>query len=725
MQKHRLFIATSMKLLCVEPSKTYCQLLVAAFSEAGIDVTFCGSGAEALDTINKTDHYDFVTISFYLQDMTAIELIKSIRLQSAYRFTPITLITSETDEGVLHRALAVGVTDIFKKDEIESLIVFLLRFKHKNEPVNGRVLCIEDSVSQRRVLQSQLESIGLYVDCCSTVEDGRQMFQSNPYDLVITDIVFEKDLGGIKLVNNIRRHETEKGDVPILAMSAYDDPVRRIEILNRGANDYITKPILEEELLARVKGLISSKKYLDQLREKQQRSQQESQRLAINLMNYQKYDQLTSLYNRSLMLELLKQDIARAARLGYLGALLYVDLDNFKHINDTMGHHVGDELLKQVAERLRKIQRTEDMTARLDGDDFVMLLTEISKDSDSAGEYASQTAARIQTAIAEPFNILGETIHTQASVGITLYPHEQQSVYDILKQADAARYQAKSLGKNTVSFYSDELQSEVEKQIFIENKLRLAVANNEFYLNYQPVYESSGLIIGCEALIRWRLDSTEPIPPGVFIPIAETGGLMQQIGRWVMETALTDLKAWQASGLLNNFDFMAINCSPQQFAQDSFVADLMSVLTSIDIAPSLLELEITESLLMEDLLSANRRMASLKQLGIRFAVDDFGTGFSSLRYLKQLPIDKLKIDRSFVRDIEKNRNDLAIVETIIAMAKALNLKVVAEGVETQAQNELLIARQCNIMQGFYYGRPMDEVDFRALLQKQCRTHQAV
>ena len=829
-----------MRLLCVEPTRAFSQLLNSTFEDLEITTELYALGAEALERIstgdqNKTE-FDFITVSFYLEDMTAIELIKSIRNLTCYRYVPIVLITSESSEEILHRALGVGVTDIFQKDEIASLAVFLNRFHRNKDPIDGCVLCIEDSIAQQQVMRAQLMHMGLDVDCCESIAQGWQLFQLNDYDLVITDIVFEKDLGGIKLVNNIRRYQGEKGDVPILAMSAFDDPVRRIEILNRGANDYISKPVLEEELIARVRGLIANKKYIDTVKAEHEARDQERLRelqllnvamdtqeyvvfvdpegnivkanatfldfvensfdellmrpfldfvpkgktlfrdiwhqlnecehwqgdiwikggrdqlalvqtkvtaiknesneiikcvfvgvditkkreLEADLMHHQNYDQLTSLCNRNMFLELLSKDVSCCERQGFLGALLYVDLDNFKNINDLLGHHVGDVLLKLVADRLQTSLRSKDVVSRLGGDDFAIMLTEVGQDLNAAADYASHFAEQIQSVLSKPFYVNDQQtdhqIDTQASIGIAIYPQQQADVYDILKQADAARYQAKSRGIGAIAFFSEDIQSEVDERTRIENLLRYAIDNDEFYLNFQPIYQNENIIVGCEVLLRWRSKNGEEMSPGLFIPIAENAGLMEAIGAWVMREAFSAFQRWCEQGLPNTFKFLAINCSACQFAKASFVEDVKALIDEIGISAHCIDLEITETLLMEDLATVTYKMQALKDMGFRFAIDDFGTGFSLLRYLKQLPIDKLKIDQSFVRDIETNKSDLAIVETIIAMAHAMELAVVAEGVELQAQSALLLERDCNTMQGYLFSRPVSEPDCYRLIQ---------
>ncbi|MCG8311851.1 MAG: EAL domain-containing protein [Pseudomonadales bacterium] len=838
-----------MRLLCVEPTRVFSQLLNSTFTDLDITTELYSLGADALERLSSSEQtkmeFDFITVSFYLEDMTAIELIKSIRNLSCYRYVPIVLITAESSEEILHRALGVGVTDIFQKDEIDSLVIFLHRFHRNKDPIDGRVLCIEDSIAQQQVMRAQLIHMGLSVDCCETIAQGWQLFQLNDYDLVITDIVFEKDLGGIKLINNIRRYPGDKGDVPILAMSAFDDPVRRIEILNRGANDYISKPVLEEELIARVRGLIANKKFIDAVKAEHEARDQERLRelrllnvamdtqeyvifvdpegkvikanatfmdfaatssedllkrsfldfiprgktllrdiwrqlnecehwqgdiwlkgsrdqlalvqtkvtaikdennqmtkcvfvgvdvtkkreLEADLMHHQNYDQLTGLSNRDLFLELLAKDVSRSARLGFLGALLYVDLDNFKNINDSLGHHMGDALLKLVADRLQKALGSEDVVSRLGGDDFAIMRTEVGTDQNTAAESSRRFAQQIQRALAEPFYVSyqqqEQRIDTQGSIGIALYPQQQTNVYDILKQADAARYQAKSRGMGAIAFFSEDIQNEVDERARIENLLRYAIDNDEFYLNFQPIYQNENIIVGCEVLSRWRTNNGDEISPGLFIPIAENAGFMEAIGAWVIREALTVYQHWQQQGLPHTFKFMAINCSACQFAQESFVKDVQALVQEIGVAPDSIDLEITETLLMKDLVTVTHKMQALKNMGFRFAIDDFGTGFSSLRYLKQLPIDKLKIDQSFVRDIETNKSDLAIVETIIAMAHAMELAVVAEGVELQAQSSLLLERDCNTMQGYLFSRPVSATDCYRLIHMTSQSQSGV
>lgn len=425
------------------------------------------------------------------------------------------------------------------------------------------------------------------------------------------------------------------------------------------------------------------------------------------------YDELTGLPNRRLLIDRLRQALAANARRGLLGALLFIDMDNFKALNETLGHDTGDLLLKQIAERLTACMGEGDTVARLGGDEFVVLLVELGTDALDAGTRAETVGEKIRRALSQPYQLDTQQCHSTPSIGVTLFNGHDHEVDELFKQADIAMYQAKQAGRNALRFFDPQMQAKIASRVALENSLRHALAENQFHLLYQAQVEDNGRIIGAEALIRWRHPGLGVVSPGVFIPLAEESGLILSIGQWVLETACAQLKAWQQTPEFRHL-VLAVNVSAKQFHQEDFVAKVKSATAGQGIDPQLLKLEVTESMLLDDMEGVIARMNALKEIGVQLSLDDFGTGYSSLQYLKHLPLNQLKIDRSFVCDLAIDSSDEVIVRTIIAMAHSLNLDVIAEGVETEAQRQILFANGCFHYQGYLFSKPLPVTEFHAL-----------
>jgi len=421
------------------------------------------------------------------------------------------------------------------------------------------------------------------------------------------------------------------------------------------------------------------------------------------------YDSLTGLPNRTLFLDKMNQTIASARRHNRKVGILFIDLDNFKRINDSLGHSFGDEILKITADRLRHCARACDAVmgplrdvsaARLGGDEFTILLSEI-----DAMENCTIVAQRILQAFAEPMRLENDEVIMTPSIGIATFPDGGDDVQTLLKNADLAMYFAKHSGPNSFQYHQDSMNTTTLHRITLEKNLRQAIARDEFTLNYQPQTDMiTGVLKGVEALLRWDNEELGSVPPAEFIPVAEQCGLILQIGEWVLRTACLQAKSWRDRGV--PLPRIGVNVSAKQFYQQNFPLVVERVLLETKLEPHVLEIEITESLLMENTDRAIATMHALRELGVQLALDDFGTGYSSLSRLKEFPIDCLKIDHSFVRDVSTDANDQAIASAVLAMAGSLNMRVVAEGVETSAQFDFLKQKQCNEIQGYLICRPL-------------------
>jgi diguanylate cyclase (GGDEF)-like protein len=454
--------------------------------------------------------------------------------------------------------------------------------------------------------------------------------------------------------------------------------------------------------------------YDSHLESKTLRHNEQLEQANAQLQHVATHDALTGLPNRLLLADRLDQAIARAERHGQRFALIVVDLDRFKSINDSLGHMAGDELLKDVAQRLAKVLRKADTLARLGGDEFVLLLNEIDSPRD-----AETVAIKVLADFTRPAMISGLDLHISASLGISVSPDDGLDSEILLQHADAAMYHAKKSGRNAYQFFLPEMNAFARERLELENGLRRALDQREFVLHYQPKVDvRTGRIDSAEALVRWRHPKRGLVAPAQFIPLAEETGLILPLGEWVIREACRQAFAWQAAGLRPLR--VAVNLSAQQFRQKNLVELVRSALTAARLEPQYLELELTESAVMDDAEQSISILRELSELGVRISVDDFGTGYSSLSYLRRLPLDKLKIDRAFIREVVTSRDDAEIVRAIVSLAHALRLQVIAEGVETPDQLEFLNSLGCDQYQGFHFSAPVPSNAFVAML----REHQA-
>lgn len=416
------------------------------------------------------------------------------------------------------------------------------------------------------------------------------------------------------------------------------------------------------------------------------------------------FDPLTKLPNRRLLTDRLGQALTASARSGLIGAVLFIDLDHFKTLNDSLGHEKGDLLLQQVGARLASCVRACDTVARFGGDEFVVLLEELSNEPEQAVTAATIVGNKILQALNQPYSLDGHEHISTCSIGATTFPCHIDSLDEILRQADVAMYRSKEDGRNTLRFFDQRMQALINARSAIVREMHQAILQKSFVLYYQAQVDEHREVVGFEVLLRWLHPQKGLILPGEFISIAEDTGLILPIGHWVLETACDQLANWAADPMLSQFS-LSVNISARQFRQHDFVDSVLDIVARTGVNPKSLKLELTESLLIDDMDEAIAKMGQLRTRGIAFSLDDFGTGYSSLSYLKRLPLNQLKIDQSFVRDILTDPNDVVIARTIIALAKSLSLAVIAEGVETEAQLKILMGEGCTSFQGYLFGKP--------------------
>ncbi|HIJ62175.1 MAG TPA: EAL domain-containing protein [Rhodospirillaceae bacterium] len=541
-------------------------------------------------------------------------------------------------------------------------------------------------------------------------------------DVLLLDVVMP-GMDGFDVCRRIKADPAIR-DLPVIFLTGLDTPQAETQGLDLGAEDFIHKPFVPAVVMARVRNLLARHQIEQRRQELAVREAQmaEQHRLLerkkaeerINDLAF--FDQLTRLPNRPLLLDRLRQAMADSDRSDRYGAVLMLDLDHFKVLNDTRGHAEGDLLLQRVASRLIEAVRTADTVARLGGDEFVVILTGINENSlADAAVQVEGIAQKIVSVLGQSYALPSATFHCSASVGVTLFQGEAISAEDLLKQADMAMYQSKNMGGNSFTFFDRNMEIVALDHARAEADLRSALAEGQFELYFQPLIDGrSRNIIGAEALIRWNHPTRGMVSPAEFIPHAERTGLILPLGSWVMETACDHLAAWAERSEMSQL-VLSINVSAKQFQAPDFARQMIAILDRTGANPHRLKIELTESLFagnFDDIVAA---MSMLQERGITFALDDFGTGFSSLSYLSRLPLDQLKIDRSFVAGIEAGDANVAICASIIGLARNLKLKVVAEGVETEAEAYFLAAvHRCDMLQGYMFSRPIQRLAFEGL-----------
>ncbi len=559
------------------------------------------------------------------------------------------------------------------------------------------VLLIEDNPGDARLIREMLdegEEALFNLDCVGRLSQGLEYLAARNPGLVLLDLSLPDSLG----LDTFLRVYAHSPKVPIIVLTGNDDQTIALSAVKTGAQDYLIKGKIDRELLLRsMQYSIERKRYQEQLE------------------HQANFDALTGLPNRNLLHDRLRQSVFAQRYVRSIG-VVFLDIDHFKFVNDSLGHNTGDKLLQQVAVRLTQTVRDGDTVARLGGDEFILILSD-----QPDQEVIYRAMQRILSKVAEPINVDGHELLVTCSAGISLYPQDGPDVETLLRNADAAMYRAKEKGRNNFQFYTAEMNQQVNERLQMEASLRRALERREFELYYQPrVNVKSGALVSCEALLRWQHPERGLLLPERFIPLAEETGLIVPIGEWVLKNACTQARTWQ-NGRSSPIS-VSVNLSLRQFKQEALANAVAAALRESGLDPCLLEMELTESLVMHDTDAAILVLTRLREIGVELSVDDFGTGYSSLSYLTRLPISALKIDQSFVHDIKGNdRADEGIVaQAIISLGHNLKLKVVGEGVETEAQFDFLKRHGCDEVQGFRFGRPMTEQEFERFLAESRR-----
>jgi len=561
------------------------------------------------------------------------------------------------------------------------------------------VLLVEDNRGDARLLREMFNESGHgWIDLhhVETLAAAEKCLGSRAFDMIVLDLGLP-DAQGLEAV---RRVHVAAPDLPLVVLTGIDDEHLAAKSLQLGAQDYIIKGEFEP------RGLLRAMRYAVE-----RKSLQEAARdLALEIAHSAAHDSLTGLPNRVLLNDRIDMAIAFAARHDRKAAVLFLDLDGFKHVNDSLGHPTGDKLLQSIAARLLNCVRISDTVSRQGGDEFVVLLSEVEHAEDAA-----VIARRMLESVKEAHAIDGHDLHVTTSIGLSVYPDDGLDAPTLLKTADTAMYRAKDMGRDAYRFFTQDMNARAVERQTIEEGLRRALEREEFTVHYQPkISLRTGAIIGAEALLRWAHPVRGLVPPAQFIPVAEDSGLIRPIGEWVLRKACVQARAWQDKGL--SFGTMAVNVSATQFVDENFLERLLGILGDTGLNPNMLELELTESVLMKRVESTACLLQSLREKGVQIAIDDFGTGHSSLSYLQKFPVDILKIDQSFVQEIGGVEGGETLVTAVIDMAKALNVRVIAEGVETLAQIEFLARLKCDEAQGFYFSTPVPAASFEALFR---------
>ncbi len=688
------------KILIVDDDTVVLKSLKDLLAIRGFNTDTAIGGQEAICQLDQ-NNYDLVLLDLHMPYVNGHDVMAHIRAKKIN--TSVIIVSGETSFEAAKNACSQGAYDFLRKPYATDELIITINNALKEKRLQKQNTFMQQQLGESERLHRYI--VNTSPDIIYILDpDGHFTFINERIETLLgfskeeivgkhySFLVHHDDMEQAKYVFNERRIGTRAAKNIELRLKCKDD----------GNTRHFSNRTLAIELSAM--GMYqskdeSSKSYMGTYGVARDVTERKVAEETISFQAY--HDLLTKLPNRALLNDRLSLAISQAKRDDENLAVMFLDLDRFKNINDSLGHMIGDELLQQVSLRLKDCIREGDTLARFGGDEFTMMLPKLH----NARDDASKLAEKITNTLKQPFIIDGHELYVSASIGIALYPHDGNNIDNLIKHADVAMYHVKGQGKNGYQFYSNEMNIPYVEKLSLDTGIHRALDNNEFNLVYQPqINLRTGEIVGVEALLRWDHPEHGIISPAEFIPFAEESGLIVDIGFWVLKTACAELSRWRIAGLPEIR--MAINVSARQLMEQHIVDDILKILKDYDIPGNFIELEITENAIMDDMDSVIRKLQELSSHGITIAIDDFGTGYSSLSYLHKLPIHTLKIDRSFLKECCINKGDNTIINTIVAMAKGLNLNVVAEGVESQAQLEYLREIECSEAQGYLFGKPL-------------------
>lgn len=691
-----------------------------------VEIFTATSGPQAL---KLTLHHDFALILLDVQmpEMDGFELAEFLRVKKNTQQIPIIFLSAVySSEYYIMKGFESGAVDFLTKPINPNILLNKIQtftqldqqnkvleqqrqriekhnrsLKQINKKLHDQQCTLKENIESLRVLATVFES----GDGIMITNADSKIIQVNAAFQDITGYSSHEVIGKNPRILNSNRQSNmfmEHMWVQVLKKGSWSG-----EVWDKHKDGHLYPKHMIITAVKNTKGLTTGYVSIFSDTTKRNRAEQEIKKLAF-------YDTLTSLPNRRLLMDRLGVDLLASARCNHYGAVLFLDMDKFKSLNDTLGHDFGDLLLIEVANRIKFCVREEDTAARLGGDEFIILINNIEGTKSAVSHKTALIAEKVRSSLSAPYLLRGIKYLSSPSIGVSLYHDNNVSSFDLLKQADLAMYQAKEAGRNCVRFFDPTMQLEVESRASLENDLALAVLNKQFNLYYQVQLNSEQQPIGAEALIRWNQPLRGEVSPTDFIPIAEASLLILDIGDWVLETACQQLQLWSKNEQTSHLT-LAVNVSVKQFQQANFVKKITDILLRFNVDASLLKLELTESIMVENISLGIAKMHDLKAIGVSLSLDDFGTGYSSLSYLNQLPMDQIKIDKSFVRDISSDKHSEMMVKAIIDIAKIFDICVIAEGVETEAQLSLLKQLGCKEFQGFYFSKPVPIEQFESLL----------